>query len=238
MTRLLIDGDILLYQVTSAVEEPIHWGNDWWSLTADAKLAKEMLAQEVDDLKETLDANAVTITLSDPENNWRHTVLDSYKANRRGKRKPVIYVPMREWLGETYDTVSFKTLEADDVMGILVDDDSIIVSDDKDMLTIPGRVYRPCTGQLRKITKMEADRQHLLQTLTGDATDGYSGCPKVGPVTAEKILEEGTWDEVVGAYEKAGFGEEFALTQARVARILRFGEWNPMTEEVTLWQPE
>lgn len=99
MTRLLIDGDILLYQVTSAVEEPIHWGNDWWSLTADAKLAKEMLAQEVDDLKETLDANAVTITLSDPENNWRHTVLDSYKANRRGKRKPVIYVPMREWLG-------------------------------------------------------------------------------------------------------------------------------------------
>ena len=123
-------------------------------------------------------------------------------------------------------------------MGVLATDNTIIVSDDKDLQTIPGRLYRPATKELKTITPEEADRSHLIQALTGDVTDGYKGCPKVGPVSAEKILEEGTWEEVVGAYQKAGLGEEFALSQARVARILREGEWNPITEEVQLWNPK
>ena len=236
MTTLLIDGDILLYQVSSAVEEPIHWGNDWWSLTADAKLAKQMITQEIETLQENLEADGVLITLSDRAN-WRHEILATYKSNRKGKRKPVIYVPLREHIRETYSTACFTDLEADDVMGILQKENTIIVSDDKDMKTIPGALYRPMAGEMLHISEEEADRNHLMQTLTGDATDGYSGCPKVGPVSAERILEEGTWDEVVGAYAKAGLSEEVALTQARVARILRTTEWNPITEEVILWNP-
>tara|TARA_Y100001968_G_scaffold327940_1_gene374070 strand:- start:8450 stop:9163 length:714 start_codon:yes stop_codon:yes gene_type:complete len=237
MTTLLVDGDILIYQITSAVEQPIHWGNDWWSMTADAKLAREMVDQELSGLQETLEAEGVLIALSD-QTNWRHAVLPTYKWNRKGKRKPVIYVPIREYLISAYPTACFKTLEADDVMGVLATDDTIIVSDDKDLQTIPGRLYRPATKELKTITPEEADRSHLIQALTGDVTDGYKGCPKVGPVSAEKILEEGTWEEVVGAYQKAGLGEEFALSQARVARILREGEWNPITEEVQLWNPK
>lgn len=236
MTTLLIDGDILLYQVSSAVEEPIHWGNDWWSLTADAKLAKQMITQEIETLQENLEADGVLITLSDRAN-WRHEILATYKSNRKGKRKPVIYVPLREHIRETYETACFTDLEADDVMGILQKENTIIVSDDKDMKTIPGALYRPMAGEMLHISEEEADRNHLMQALTGDATDGYSGCPKVGPVSAERILEEGTWDEVVGAYAKAGLSEEVALTQARVARILRTTEWNPITEEVILWNP-
>ncbi len=236
MTTLLIDGDILLYQVSSAVEEPIHWGNDWWSLTADAKLAKQMITQEIETLQENLEADGVLITLSDRAN-WRHEILATYKSNRKGKRKPVIYVPLREHIRETYETACFTDLEADDVMGILQKENTIIVSDDKDMKTIPGALYRPMAGEMLHISEEEADRNHLMQALTGDATDGYSGCPKVGPVSAERILAEGTWDEVVGAYAKAGLSEEVALTQARVARILRTTEWNPITEEVILWNP-
>ena len=38
---LLIDGDILLYAESSAVEEAWDWGNDIWTLHGDAKIAKE-----------------------------------------------------------------------------------------------------------------------------------------------------------------------------------------------------
>jgi DNA polymerase-1 len=42
---------------------------------------------------------------------------------------------------------------------------------------------------------------------------------------------------VVAAYEKAGLTEEDAIVQARVARILRYEEFNQKKEEVLLWNP-
>jgi len=75
-----------------------------------------------------------------------------------------------------------------------------------------------------------------MQTLMGDSTDNYKGCPKVGLKTAEKILaENSTWETVVAAFEKAGLSEEDALENARLARILRDGEYNNETGEVKLW---
>jgi DNA polymerase-1 len=44
------------------------------------------------------------------------------------------------------------------------------------------------------------------------------------------------WKIVVKAYEKAGMNEQDALQQARVARILRHGEYDKKTGEVKLWQ--
>ena len=93
----------------------------------------------------------------------------------------------------------------------------------------------------------------MMQTLTGDATDGYVGVPGCGPKTAEKILQkaldEGTpwanpkqlreiyWKHVIAAYDKAGFGEEEALVQARVARILRAEDYDDIQKKVILWTP-
>ena len=93
----------------------------------------------------------------------------------------------------------------------------------------------------------------MMQTLTGDTTDGYTGCPGIGPKTAEKILQaalaEGTteanpaqlreiyWQHVVKAYAKAGLSEEEALTQARVARICRNSDYDFKTKQVILWSP-
>jgi DNA polymerase-1 len=82
----------------------------------------------------------------------------------------------------------------------------------------------------------------MIQTLTGDTVDGYSGVPKVGAVTANKMLADkdmpvkDMWEIVVKAYEKAGMNEQDALQQARVARILRHGEYDKKTGEVKLWQ--
>lgn len=237
---LLIDGDIILYQISSALEKSIHWGDDWWTLSVDFREAKAVIDQEITDLMTQLDADSVVIALSDPSLNFRKDIHPNYKGNRKGTRKPVVYVPLKEYLQDTHITATYSNLEADDVMGILSSTykDAIIVSDDKDMKTIPGRLYRPCADTLEDISIEEADRYHLTQTLTGDIVDGYKGCPGIGPKTAEKILKEGTWDEVVAAYEKAGLTEEDALVQARLARILRIENWDPKTEEITLWNPK
>jgi DNA polymerase-1 len=76
-----------------------------------------------------------------------------------------------------------------------------------------------------------------MQTLTGDKTDGYPGLEGIGPVKADKILKEGTYEEVLQAYRNAGFNDEFALSQARCARILRHGEYDWATKEIKLWNP-
>jgi DNA polymerase-1 len=82
----------------------------------------------------------------------------------------------------------------------------------------------------------------MIQTLTGDSVDGFSGCPKIGKVTAQKILKDKNlplkeqWELVVKAYAKEGLLEHDAFQQAQVARILRHGEYNTKTGEVTRWQ--
>jgi DNA polymerase-1 len=117
----------------------------------------------------------------------------------------------------------------------------IIVSQDKDMQTIPTQVWRQ--GDLVSVTELEADYFHMFQTLTGDITDGYKGCPGIGKVKAEKLLnaamekDENMWGPVVAAYEKAGLTEDDALRQARLARILRFSDWDNVNKKPILWCP-
>ena len=238
MNKLLIDGDIFLYQVATSVEEEIDWGNDVWTLHSDLKQARQLMDYELNKLIERLAVPEMLIAFSDSNSNWRKSVLPSYKQNRKGNRKPVVYVPLREYVEEAYNTVCYPTLEADDVLGLLACANTIIVSDDKDLRTIPGQLYIPYKDELVNITEEQADRQHLLQTLTGDPVDGYKGCPGVGPVKAERVLENNTWEEVVNAYIKSGLNEEVALIQARVARILRCGEYDKKTKEVKLWCPK
>ena len=78
-----------------------------------------------------------------------------------------------------------------------------------------------------------------MQTLAGDANDGYFGVTRVGLKTAEKILNKDgvEWQTVVNTYEKAGITEEDALLNARMAFILRDGYYNKETKEIKLWTP-
>tara|TARA_R100001443_G_scaffold54534_1_gene65951 strand:+ start:821 stop:1552 length:732 start_codon:yes stop_codon:yes gene_type:complete len=243
MRTLLIDADILLYQESMAVEQEFDWGDDYWTLFGDLREAQERVDVWLQDIKELLNADKFVLTLTG-RNNWRKDVLPTYKSNRKSKRKPVVYKALKQYLIDTYKTALVDRLEADDLMGLLQTDPSnseetVIVSEDKDMMTIPGLLYRPIRPEegVQTITEEVADRNHLLQSLMGDSTDGYSGCPGIGPKTAEKILKENDWSLVVAAYEKAGLTEEDALQQARVARILRHGEYDRKKDEVKLWHP-
>jgi DNA polymerase-1 len=133
-------------------------------------------------------------------------------------------------------------LEADDTLGILATNGeyarNIIVSVDKDMLTIPCEYYNIDKQTTEVITEKAADHMHLYQTLVGDSTDNYKGCPGVGPKRATDILTwVPQWAGVLAAFIKAGLTETEALVQARVARILRADDYNFDTGEVKLWEP-
>ena len=244
---ILIDGDILLYQISASAEQPFYWGDDLWTLHADEREVKEQIDNEVTALKTHLNAKRVIIALSG-ETNWRKFVLPTYKSNRKGTRKPVVYRAAKDYVRSVYEVSEYPNLEADDVLGIIATDkkvrgDKIIVSADKDLKTIPGLLYNPDKPELgiQEISREQADWNHMYQTLVGDTADGYTGCPGVGPKTAEKVLNglqsSQLWEAVVSAYTDAGLSEAEALTQAIVSRILRCGEYDPSAHLVHFWTP-
>lgn len=235
---LLIDGDIIVYRYASTVEQEVDWGDDVWSLWSDAKEAKQLILQYLEHLVEMTAADDFIFCFSDKDN-FRKTILPTYKSNRKGKRKPVCYKGVKSWIESKYESITMPNLEGDDVMGILATsgeyEETVIVSEDKDMKTIPGLLWR--NAELEDISEEDADYFHLYQTLVGDPTDGYSGLKGVGDKKATALLETPTWETVVTAYEKAGHTEEDALVQARVARILRASDYNAKKQEPILWTP-
>jgi DNA polymerase-1 len=241
VTTLLIDGDMLLYKASAGSESLVQWDHDWWILGGNLGEAKDLVSTEIDSLLTRFSAKQHYFTLSDQPTVFRHDIYPAYKAGR--SRKPLVYGALREWAIETYNVVVRRKLEADDCMGILMTgprskkEDMVIVSDDKDMLTIPGVHWR--LGELITTTEDEAFRLFLTQALTGDSTDGYNGCPGIGPVSANKLLEKQgfSWETVVGAYRKQGLTEDDALLNARLARILHYTDWDTKAQTVRLWQP-
>ena len=279
---VLIDGDSLVYDAGKRVERIVQWSDDCWSWWADPKegiaLLETLIAQVIDGTN----ADAALIALSDYESvNFRNLVMPSYKNARQKKHhtsRPIIWSELRKYIQLTKTFAMWPSLEGDDVLGVLATDptfapnhEKIVASIDKDLFTIPGKLVNFHSEQsafgfeVHEITQAAADRYHMMQTLTGDTTDGYPGCPGIGKVTAEKILSSfglpemtfesfgpgehhkkiipetfdvaGAWAAIVAQYAKKGLGESVALENARVARICRVTDINPETKEVILWNP-
>lgn len=143
----------------------------------------------------------------------------------------------------------------------------IAVGRDKDFKSIPGWHYQYGGDAPYYISLGDADMWHLMQSLAGDVVDGFKGCPGIGMKRAEIILAEGfkfvpiegvltsgknkgqktikwvkepcsdPWEIIVSCYQRAGLEEHDALTNARLARLLRWGEYDFKTGKPKLWSP-
>lgn len=241
---LAIDGDILLYKAATAAEVEIDWGDDVWSLQTDLKDAKQGFQAQLDNITGKLGIDDYVICLSDHSSNFRKTVDPTYKSNRKGTRKPVGFVALCKWAETAYKTFRKPSLEADDCLGILAtmpinQGKCVIVSDDKDLKTIPGKLYRPMADEQLTISEQDADKFFYTQVLCGDTADGYPGVKGIGPKTAEKILgARPHWGAVEQAFIKAGLTRDDAIQQARLARILRWSDWDEKKGVPKLWQPD
>lgn len=280
---LLVDADELLFTTLSALERECDWGGDVWTLTVNKAEAVAALLRRFQGYVDAFSPSDVILAFTGPGVNFRKALAPFYKAHRVKTRKPMLYAQLREeilegaLLGGECKPVLRPTLEADDTCGILATKPTnagrtIIVSQDKDLKTIPGHLFR---GEwdgggapvVYSISEAEANRSHLVQALMGDTADGYKGCPGIGEETAADLLDKGLklvrtekvitrgkrqgqtdvaweraaaetpWETVVSCFAKAGLTEEDALLQARLARILRWSDWDGKNQEVKLWEP-
>lgn len=243
MTTLLIDGDILAFQAAAATEVATKWDDDVWTLHASEDDGIRHIEDALTSIKNATGCSVMRVFLTGKKN-YRTDILESYKANRKDTRKPMTLGALKNWLVNAYDAELNEPYEADDLIGIAAthDPDTIIVSEDKDFLCVPCQLYNPRHSDRGVITVTEemADRYFYSQVLTGDTADNYKGCPQVGPVKADKILDAAEydyWPAVVAAFEKAGLNVDYALVQARCARILREEDLINNKERPPLWTP-
>jgi DNA polymerase-1 len=241
---LLIDADWLVHSACAACECDIRW--DEWINTLHLEQAdvKDFITSRVAYWQDLAADRQVVMCFSDYPT-FRHELRQEYKANRIGKRKPLGLRDIRVWVEQNYEARTCRGLEADDVMGLLSTNglyqDPVIVSIDKDMRTVPGSLL--AGEEVETISPAQANRTWMLQTLSGDSTDNYSGLKGVGPKTAEKLLDGATtlpdmWEKVLAAYKKQGLSFMDAVTNARMARILRYHDYDFGTGEVRLWEPD
>ena len=242
--RLLFDADIIAFKAAAAVEHPIKWGDGLWTLHAYEHEAIEQCINYISNVRRDLIASDHTLYLTGPDN-WRKDILPTYKENRKDTRKPLVLQAVRQWMIEEQGAVLTDTFEADDLLGIEATTHpltTIIVSEDKDLQTIPALLYNPAKDTaVRHIGVFEAAYNHMHQTLTGDKTDNYDGLAGCGPVTATKILApakepEDLWPLVVKAFQSKKLSEEHALVQAQVARICHASDIDK-SGKVTPWTP-
>jgi len=256
VTALLIDADITLFRAAAACEREVRYDDHNHVLYSNADEVWTAVEHQLKYYREHLGDGPMHFALTGA-NNFRRELWPDYQGGR--SRKPLCYGYVREKMIGDLDARFVDTLEADDLLGIWATGgkikDATIVSLDKDLKTIPGRVWRPPANstqepELFTVGEAQADYYWLMQTLTGDTTDGYKGLPGCGPKVAEKLLQpawdtsDGAtflqlgWPAVVAAYEAKGLGVDDALLQARLARILRASDWDSANKKVILWEPK
>lgn len=238
---------MLVFRACAVCEKEIEWYDGFSTLHCEHTEAEAFVDDIVQQITDKVlnhykyEGNYEIIMCFTDKENFRKHILPTYKANRVGKRKPLGYYQVVDWVHKNFTTYQRPTLEADDCVGILMTlkgTNGIAISGDKDFKSIPGKFYNFISDEFYDITKEEADYNHLYQTLIGDTADNYKGCPGVGAVGAHKLLDTSpTWATVVEAFEKKGLTEDDALVQARVARILRADDYDFKAKKPKLWVP-
>lgn len=247
--KALVDGDEIIYKACKAAEEDLPVGDHHYR-HADFGKCKAIVQDQLYGVEDATGITEFEMALSDQSGaNFRKDYNPEYKSNRDPSAKPLCFHRIVEWVRSKWTCHEYPSLEADDVLGILSGDFDLIVATDKDMKTLPATTYSPLHNETYSHGIEEADWYFLVQTLAGDRVDGYPGCPGVGSTTAPRILEaavgangripqgqfDAAWAAVEATYEKKGAPGE-ALLNARMARILRPGEWSP-DGGAQLWAP-
>jgi DNA polymerase-1 len=237
---ILVDADFIVYKSCAANETEIDWGDDVITVTSRFNEAYDMVQRELYSIADSLGCFDDSILFFSDSVNFRKTIDPAYKGHRN-RKKPCGYRRVINKLKEDYQVIVMPTLEADDALGIYATKEQghIICSPDKDMRQIAGDLFDMTNGVVT-ITPEEGRRWHLIQTLAGDQTDGYAGVPGIGIKRAEALFEkEGySWKTVVSAFAEKALGEDVALQNARLAKILQHNDYDFQNNTPILWSPD
>ena len=236
--KLLIDADFIVYKACAAAETEIDWGDDTILVTSNFSDAYGATKRELNKLENKFGSLSSLILFFSDSVNFRKKILPEYKGHRN-RKKPCGYKRVINALRKEYKVIIKPTLEADDSMGIYARKypGNCIVSPDKDMRQIPGQLYN--FDETFTVTSEAGAKWHLIQTCSGDQTDGYSGISGVGVKRAEALFKEKgySWKTVVDAFIERGHSEEEALINARLAKILTADDYDFKKKKPKLWTP-
>lgn len=232
--QTIIDGDVVAYRAAFI------GANNGMDLDEVITIALDLTHQWAEEAGCEWQAD-ILMCLS-PKRTFRHDLAPTYKAHRKARAKPPWLSEVRTFLGRYFESRTDPNIEADDTMGIVQsgsEDDSIIVTVDKDLLQIPGKMYNPVKQTFHETTPEQGWDLFLTQWLTGDSVDGYPGLKGIGPKKAEKILADA--DDpvrtIVDLYEEKGCDWEFCCQQAQFAMILTSDRWDDDSKVPLLWEP-
>ena len=176
MTKVYIDADYLPHRFT-------------WNRTKEEGRADTR--DHLDSILAELWADELVLILAGKDN-FRKVIYPSYKANRPAmeQEKKDLFAEYKEWLMGQYPYEIADGQEADDLCAIRVmaHDDAVLVSPDKDMMTVPCKIFNPQKWILHDVSEDEADYNLHLQIIQGDRSDNIIGVPGYGPVKAKKAL--------------------------------------------------
>ena len=238
-SRALVDTDFYAYKAAAASTFTAKWDEHNRIGMTNLSMAKDKFRGFIEWVEESVPGHTPIFCLGG-RSNFRYGLYPSYKSNRRERLRPWGYDEFMDWIRDTFLTIQINNVETDDVLGLSYESGDVIISGDKDMRTIPGVHLQG--EEVIEVSQDEADHNFYCQVLSGDSTDGYPGCKGTGVVGAAKLLahctnNEERWGLVRQAYRKAKHDEYFAITQARLARILRVGEYDYENGEPKLWIP-
>ena len=174
-TTILIDADSLLYfeMNKDTLEEAIE--------SLDGRIYEMMSKCETENY-----AGFLTIGKCF---RYKEAKTRKYKGNRKHGSKPIIFYALKEYLKQHWKFEYVPELEADDLVAVYSNENTVICSPDKDVLyQVKGTHYNYRTAEFITTSQDEADTFLWKQMLMGDPTDGIPGIPKVGEKTAETWL--------------------------------------------------
>ena len=236
--KLLIDADFIVYKSCAAAETEVDFGNDVILVTSNFSDAYAATQRELTKLKNKFGSFSSMILFFSDSKNFRKKILEEYKGHRN-RKKPCGYKRVIEELRKEYKVIIKPELEADDAMGIYATKypGNIIVSPDKDMRQIPGTLYN--FEETFTVSKEDGAKWHLIQSMAGDQTDGYSGIPGIGVKRAETLFKQHgySWKTVVNAFKDKGLTEDDALVNSRLAKILTSEDYDFKRKQPILWSP-
>jgi hypothetical protein len=137
--------------------------------------------------------------------NFRELLYPKYKADRTPESKPVHYQELKDYMIKHLGAQLVHNMEADDKVSTSLWENQgsgCIIAVDKDLLNTPGMHYNPKKELAHIIVLDEANRNFLMQLLTGDSTDNIPG---LGAVT-EPVRQEFE----LSAHSLKGCGEKTA----------------------------
>lgn len=192
------------------------------------------------------------------KDNYRNKVSPSYKQNRDySKTRKNYYYDLRGHMYRNFNVYEVRGAEADDACYSLHAkyDDSVIISNDKDLLQSPGYHYN-YTKSLKFTTNREGGIYVIdgktyvtgltalyYQMLVGDSADNIKGVYGIGPVNAKRLLEGKkvnemfriTYDEYVKSYQKEAY--KYFLNNLKLLKMRMIDISHVRLESRPLWKP-